>query len=85
VSRRRWGIAALLTLLGAAAGQGCGDGTEPGGVGSIAGRVSNIETTQTVEGVTITVADRSTQSDASGFYRLENVPAGAHTLTATHP
>jgi Carboxypeptidase regulatory-like domain len=85
VSRRRWGIAALLALLGVAAGQGCGDGTEPGGVGTIRGRVSNVETTQTVEGVTITVAGHSTGSDASGFYRLDNVPAGTQTLTATHP
>lgn len=75
----------LAILLAVAAVQGCGDNTGPVPVGSLEGRVTDIETGNPVDGAAVTIAGHSTQSDAAGAYRLDGLPAGQQSLTATHP
>ncbi len=53
--------------------------------GDIEGTVT-AQDTQPIEGVMVRVADtdRYARTDADGFYRLENVPPGTHTVQFTH-
>ncbi|HSM18381.1 MAG TPA: carboxypeptidase regulatory-like domain-containing protein, partial [Gemmatimonadales bacterium] len=50
--------------------------------GTIRGRVSGETSERPLQGVTVTVAGRSTVSQADGRYNLPGVPAGMQTLQA---
>jgi hypothetical protein len=76
---RRFGLLACLTVV---AGQGCGDGNEPGQTGALFGTVTAVGTGPAA-GASVSVGSRTTQSDANGAYRLDDLPTGDYTLSAS--
>ncbi|RMF04325.1 MAG: hypothetical protein D6768_03555, partial [Chloroflexi bacterium] len=55
------------------------------GQGSLVGLITDATTGQRIAGVTLSAAGQTTQSSATGFYRLDNLPLGLQTVTASHP
>jgi iron complex outermembrane receptor protein len=72
----RYLAGALLAVLGTAplAAQGSG--------GTIRGRITQSTTQAPIQGVTVTVAGRSTVTRTDGTYSLAGIPAGSDTLRA---
>ena len=79
-------VLACLTGCSEASPSGPGPGAPPGAppppstTFSVAGTVMDSLTTFGVEGATVQIADSSTTSDIAGFYEINGVSAGTHTL-----
>jgi hypothetical protein len=75
----------LLLLAAVLVGLACGgdDNSGPGGTGSLLGRVTDIATSNSLDGVSISVAGHSTQSDATGHYQIGDLPAGQQSVSAS--
>jgi len=71
-------LALSVLALGCGGDKGTGSAT-----GSIAGTVYRAGTGTPVTGALVLCAGVSGTTDSKGAYKLENVPVGRHTLTAT--
>ena len=80
----KWAVKAIYTggaMANAAFSNALPKATE---VGTIAGFVRNMQN-QAVSGATVAVGTHTATTNASGAYSLMNVPAGTHSVTASHP
>lgn len=55
----------------------------PVGTATIEGEVKDVNTDDPIDGVSVSIDSRSTMTDATGFYRMKNVPADSYTVTAS--
>lgn len=81
-----WAIPTVQTIgVRAAFGQALGSPrpSEPG-TGSVTGAVINARTGNPVSGATVQLAGQSVTSGANGEFSFSNVPAGTHSLSASH-
>jgi thermitase len=59
--------------------------TSASSLGSIAGNVTDVQTSQPVEGATVSCGTREAKTDSSGRYIMAGVPQGSYTVTVSAP